>query len=432
MNLIFLLLSKTETKEHPKRAVIVSHHYIIIIMTATYLLLLLLSVAHASPSFWDPQAIRRAVIPHGGGGSSSAPSTVAADEASTEEVLVADIPHGGSTATATSSARLLAKNQEETQSMSVSLPLGSSQLDNERDAPLMRDLELLSGILSNIVNTKEDAKVHDLYEEFRHYALIRANNDPIQGTEALQNMIQLAKELEPTQALGVVRTFSIMLNLVNAAEVHHRDRRMRQYQHDTEQNEQQSGEGGGAAAFGGPLPNVEDSMRGTMLALLKSNLATEQEIYQQLVTQKVEIVLTAHPTEVQRKSLLRKYRKITEALAQLDGPESGGAVSSSSNKSYYSTSYAQQAARQELEMTISSIWGADEIRRSKPTPQQEAAGGNAILESVLWDAVPAYLRKLDQQCQLTLHKRLPVDCSPIHFASWIGGDRDGVSVHMLL
>jgi phosphoenolpyruvate carboxylase len=180
---------------------------------------------------------------------------------------------------------------------------------------------------------------------------------------------------------------------------------------------------------GGPLPNVEDSMRGTMLQLLKSNLATEQEIYQQLVTQKVEIVLTAHPTEVQRKSLLRKYRKITEALAQLDGGpaehDTTTTTTTTTNK-YYSTSYAQQAARQELEMTISSIWGADEIRRAKPTPQQEAAGGNAILESVLWDAVPAYLRKLDQQCQLTLHKRLPVDCSPIHFASWIGGDRDGV------
>ena len=74
---------------------------------------------------------------------------------------------------------------------------------------------------------------------------------------------------------------------------------------------------------------------------------------------------------------------------------------------------------------ISSIWGTDEIRRNKPTPQQEAAGGNAIVESVLWDAVPSYLRKLDRQCQISLGKSLPVDTVPIKFASWIGGDRDG-------
>ena len=65
------------------------------------------------------------------------------------------------------------------------------------------------------------------------------------------------------------------------------------------------------------------------------------------------------------------------------------------------------------------------IRRQKPTPQQEAFGGIAIIESVLWDAVPAYMRKLDAQCCVSLNRRLPVDAVPIKFASWIGGDRDG-------
>lgn len=63
--------------------------------------------------------------------------------------------------------------------------------------------------------------------------------------------------------------------------------------------------------------------------------------------------------------------------------------------------------------------------RVKPTVQFEAAGGNAVIESVLWDAVPSYLRKLDAQCRVTLGKKLPVDTAPIKFASWIGGDRDG-------
>jgi phosphoenolpyruvate carboxylase len=130
-----------------------------------------------------------------------------------------------------------------------------------------------------------------------------------------------------------------------------------------------------------------------------------------LTLQKVEIVLTAHPTQVQRKSLLRKYRQVSELLAYLERTDINA--------------FEKSAAVGDLRRIVSSIWGADEIRRQKPTPQQEAAGGNAVLESVLWDAVPDYLRKLDTQCRLTLKRRLPVDVVPIKFASWIGGDRDG-------
>ena len=69
---------------------------------------------------------------------------------------------------------------------------------------------------------------------------------------------------------------------------------------------------------------------------------------------------------------------------------------------------------------VASIWGGDEIRRNKPTPQAEAQGGIAIIESVLWDAVPSYYRKLDAQMRISLGDRLPIDAVPIKFASWIG------------
>lgn len=85
--------------------------------------------------------------------------------------------------------------------------------------------------------------------------------------------------------------------------------------------------------------------------------------------------------------------------------------------------YEKLTATYDLQRIISSLWGMDEIRRNKPTPQKEAAGGLAIVESVLWDAVPGYLRKLNAQCRLSLGKELPLDAVPIKFASWIGGDR---------
>lgn len=270
-----------------------------------------------------------------------------------------------------------------------------------RDAPLLQDLEKLSHILGQIVQ-QEDASIHDLYQTFRQLGLDRANGD----TSALSQMIQQAQQLTAPQALGVMRTFSIMLNLVNSAEVHHRNRMTRQ--HDTSSLIMPN-------TTAGPLPLSDDSMRLTMEYLLNKGIAP-QDILHQLCHQKVEIVLTAHPTQVQRKSLLRKYRKISECLMQYDK-----AVLVEHNQ------FDVYQTQTDLTRIISSIWGADEIRRLKPTPQEEAAGGNAVVESILWEAVPAYLRKLDQQCQLTLGLKLPVDAVPIQFSSWIGGDRDGTS-----
>ena len=213
-------------------------------------------------------------------------------------------------------------------------------------------------------------------------------------------MVKEAKKLTASEALGVMRMFSLALNLVNAGEVHHRLRSIRDFSRE-----------GANAEESGPLPVIEDSCRGTFDILLASKAATKEEIYQQLLTQKVEIVLTAHPTEVSRRSILRKYRRVSEILALMQRPDLH--------------KYEKEEAVSDLRRIISSVWGADEIRRTKPSPQQEASGGIAIIESVLWDAVPAYLRKLDAQCRVSLGKSLPVDAVPIKFASWIGGDRDG-------
>jgi Phosphoenolpyruvate carboxylase len=309
-------------------------------------------------------------------------------------------------------SRILAKNQEETTNLEVAAPLSqTATLNKDREAPLLADIELLSDILSDLVKT-EDPTVHDLYEEFRQYGLDRAA-DP-DNEDALKKMIARAATLTADQAVGVMRVFSIMLNLLNSAEIQHRTRVTRQHEIYVSEQQTNSSSPNVASTMGssmsvGPLPLTEDSMRGTMDALLQSGTATPDQIYQQLLTQKVEIVLTAHPTQVQRKSLLRKYRKISETLAWHESARG----------------FEKTSAQAALRRIVSSIWGADEIRRSKPTPQQEAAGGNAVIESVLWDAVPAYLRKLHTQCAIQLGKQLPVDVVPIKFASWIGGDRDG-------
>lgn len=219
-------------------------------------------------------------------------------------------------------------------------------------------------------------------------------------------MINCGLKITADDAYGTIRAFTQTLNLINAAEVAHRLRLLRQ--HDIQSGRMS------------PLPMRDDSIAGAIDNLLERAASAQgtsapdqwkKDIYSALLNQKVDIVLTAHPTEVNRRTLLRKYRKISETLAVLDRSDMAP--------------YERTKAQEDLRREISAIWGSDEIRREKPTPQMEAKGGLAIVETVLWDAVPSYLRKLDATCRLSLGKSLPVDLVPIIFSSWMGGDRDG-------
>jgi len=275
----------------------------------------------------------------------------------------------------------------------------TSKAEDESDAEdkeLMADIDFLHGILAEIVS-KESPNVHKLFTELYKFGVTRAANPSDESS--LDKMKQLSRDISPHNALSVLRVFSLALNLVNSAEVNHRLRLMRR-------KDDRNKEGGV-----GPLPLVDDGMRGTIDLCLANGDATKEQLYDQLVKQKVELVLTAHPTEVNRQTILRRYRRITETLGELDRPDL---------RQYQKSELLDQVRRD-----IAAAWGSDEIRRRKPTPQLEARGAHAVVESVLWEAVPSYLRKLDQQVKSSLGKSLPIDVVPIKFASWIGGDRDG-------
>eukprot|EP00978_Attheya_sp_CCMP212_P025037 scaffold79760_cov57-Attheya_sp.AAC.9 len=282
----------------------------------------------------------------------------------------------------------------------VAPPLAqAAEVDDVVDAPLMNDIQMLSDILAEVVK-KDNPRVHELYTQLRQHGIERAS-DP-DNVEAFEQMKKLAYDLTPFDALGVMRTFSIALNLVNAAEVHHRLRVMRQNELSSEMK-----------SHVGPLPITGDSVRGTIDVILDGEEAvTKDEIFNKLIHQKVEIVLTAHPTEVNRKSLLRKYRKITEILGLLDRPELHP--------------YERTVAITDLRRLVATLWSSDEIRRQKPTPQNEALGGIAVIESVLWEAVPAYLRKLDAQCYASLGRRALSDSQP-YASTTIGTRLDNAS-----
>src|SRR5690606_13579641 len=80
---------------------------------------------------------------------------------------------------------------------------------------------------------------------------------------------------------------------------------------------------------------------------------------------------------------------------------------------------------QRLHRLIAEAWHTEEIRRSRPTPQEEAKWGFAVIENSLWHALPQVMRKADQALHRCTGLHLPLNVAPIRFASWMGGDRDG-------
>jgi hypothetical protein len=182
----------------------------------------------------------------------------------------------------TAPASLLDEDEITAIAMSTARTL-SADLESIIDKDLIDDIEMLSSMLSSIVK-KENPLVYDLYTQLRKHGIDRAA-DP-DDTEAFEAMKKLSFDISPTDALGVMRIFSIALNLVNAAEVHHRLRVMRNSELEASKH----------AKNVGPLPLVEDSVRGTLDILLEEGYSAD-EIYDKILEQKIEIVITAHPTE---------------------------------------------------------------------------------------------------------------------------------------
>ena len=128
------------------------------------------------------------------------------------------------------------------------------------------------------------------------------------------------------------------------------------------------------------------------------------------------MVLTAHPTEVNRRTILDKQRRVQKLLTKADHLR---------ETNLPPTGYEQTQLDRAMKREIASTWQTDEVAREKPTPQNEAERGTLVVETVLWEALPGFLRRLNSVTEKTLGKSLPLDTSPVIFSSWMGGDRDG-------
>lgn len=162
------------------------------------------------------------------------------------------------------------------------------------------------------------------------------------------------------------------------------------------------------------LGDVEQSTRSTnksLQRLVNVNKIDPAKIHEALCQQNVELVFTAHPTQATRQSLLKKYGKIRAEMDRLHNTRM--------------SQYERLECLEEIRSQIQAAWRTDEIRRRKPTPQDESRQGLTYFHETIYHGLPAFLRRIDTALANIGQPRLPLDATPFTFGSWMGGDRDG-------
>lgn len=257
----------------------------------------------------------------------------------------------------------------------------------EIPSALRDDVRLLGGALGQTMAQHLGQDFLDKIEAIRALAKQGRMGDQ----EAQVALTQTLEELRGEELIQVTRAFTQFLNLANIAEQHDRVRRH-------QNNVAQDG-----------LLLGDDGLRET-IARLKAAGHTSQQIAQAVPQLSIDLVLTAHPTEVVRRSLIQKYEAMAECLNALDGELSP-------------REHRHQQRR--LARLIAECWHTDEIRGQRPTPVDEARWGFAVIENSLWQAVPDVLRDISTHLEEVTGQGLPLDAAPFKFSSWMGGDRDG-------
>ena len=254
-------------------------------------------------------------------------------------------------------------------------------------APLREDVRLLGNLLGETLKQHAGQDLFNQVEQIR--ALAKGARDG--QIEAEKQLEHLFLGLKDEEILPLTRAFSYFLNFANIAEQYHVVRNRRQAEFDEQ------------TSSPNPLTHLFEKFRTQQIS--------EQHLFQQICDLNIELVLTAHPTEVSRRTLIQKYDDITDCLSQLDQQKL--------------TPRERQQTIATLKQLVSSAWQTDEIRQHRPTPVDEAKWGFATIEQSLWNAVPKFIRELNELTQQHCQQSLPLDIAPIRFASWMGGDRDG-------
>ncbi|MYN12906.1 phosphoenolpyruvate carboxylase [Pusillimonas sp. TS35] len=256
---------------------------------------------------------------------------------------------------------------------------------------LRQDIRRLGKTLGEVIRECEGKTVYEAIEKLRRAAVkFRREGDPRDSRTLARQIQRLADE----DSNSVARAFSYFLHLSNLAE--DRDQNRRQRTHDL--------------ADGAP---TRGSLRHA-LALLHEQGISSRKVQRFLAQTCIVPVLTAHPTEVQRKSTLDLHREIAALLAHADDTL---------------TPAEQRHAQLRLTGLVSTLWQTRMLRRQKLTVVDEIDNALSYYHSTFLNALPRLYQDLGECLNPPVGSAFDVKAAPLppflRMGSWIGGDRDG-------
>jgi phosphoenolpyruvate carboxylase len=271
-----------------------------------------------------------------------------------------------------------------------------------KEAPLRRDVRSLGALLGQVLREQGGAELFDAVEMLRLNSIARreaeARGEATEAGEKLRAAETLTHGVagDPLFAYRLARAFAFYFELINLAETNHRKRRRRSAMLDANAMPQRG------------------SLRGTLRRLREAGL-TRQDALSLLGEVCITPVFTAHPTEVARRSVMFKRRRIAELLAELDGIAVPPAV--------------LERMQDALLAEITALWQTDDVRSARPTVTDEIRMALDYYEAALFATVP----ELYTEIIAAFSAEFPGEEPPaqqdlpiiVRFGSWIGGDRDG-------
>ena len=272
-----------------------------------------------------------------------------------------------------------------------------------REVPLRRDVRLLGRLLGTVIREQAGDQAFAAEEELRHLAIQHRQLNDDQGEACLdfpgerelqERAVQVIAKMSIAEAYQIVKAFSTYFELTNLAETNHRRRRRR------------------AALLASNEPDKPGSLRGTLVRMQAAGI-TAGEALAWLQNVAVIPVFTAHPTDVARRVVHFKRRRIARELEALDRLP----LTEAEALNCQNTMLAE----------ITALWQTDEVRRRKPTVLDEIKMGLDHYPDSLIAPIHKLYEDMSAAFRETYGSVIPSGALPtvVRFGSWIGGDRDG-------
>ena len=252
-------------------------------------------------------------------------------------------------------------------------------------------VHLLGDILGQVLVEQESRELYAIEERIRAHGKARRSEDAYASAQGARDLANDIAALDLDTARGIASAFALYFDLVNAAEDAHRLNRLRMEE-----------------LRKAPEP-VHDSIEEALVLLKKRGVSSDQ-MAALLDSLRVELVLTAHPTEARRRTVLSKIHRIADSLRLLS---QGSLLPREVNEHH-----------QLLRNEIATLWLTDRARTTQPAVTDEVRTALFFVGDIFWQALPRVYDTL----QAALDKHYPqVSMSPtwLRLASWMGGDRDG-------